>query len=70
MCYSLFPCCSASPMRKAGPSVCPLAQVQNEDPSAIKERIDDFYAQLYFEPLSIPDATRPGVLTQGRAICK
>ncbi|KAF8517932.1 hypothetical protein BU17DRAFT_76229 [Hysterangium stoloniferum] len=52
---------------KAGPSLCPLAESKNENPSLIEKRIEDFYAQLYAKPMAVPDAKIPGILTSGSA---
>ncbi|GJJ14062.1 hypothetical protein Clacol_008319 [Clathrus columnatus] len=61
--YDLF----LSECSKVGPSICSLAEFKDEEPAAINERIENFFKKLYFEPLSVPDATHPGILTQGRA---
>ncbi|KAM5545960.1 hypothetical protein V8D89_000086 [Ganoderma adspersum] len=52
---------------KAGPSQCPLAKKQNEDPNAIMGRVEDFVNGLYAKPLAVPNAPLPGILTNGRA---
>ncbi|CDO72134.1 hypothetical protein BN946_scf184962.g77 [Trametes cinnabarina] len=52
---------------EAGPSRCALAKKENEDPKAILSRVEDFVEGLYFKPLAVPNATAPGILTNGRA---
>ena len=52
---------------KAGPSQCPLAKKQDEDPNAIMGRVEDFVNGLYAKPLAVPNAPLPGILTNGRA---
>ena len=52
---------------KAGPSLCPLATTNNEDPNTIMSRVEDFVNGLYEKPLAVPNAALPGILTNGRA---
>ncbi|KAF8579923.1 alpha/beta-hydrolase [Ramaria rubella] len=52
---------------KAGPRFCPLAESKHEDPSKIEKRITQFLADIYAEPLTVPFALRPGILTSGLA---
>ncbi|KAH9928020.1 TAP-like protein-domain-containing protein [Epithele typhae] len=52
---------------EAGPSSCALASKDNEDPSDIMARVEDFVNGLYTAPLPTPNATLPGMLTNGRA---
>ncbi|OCH84673.1 hypothetical protein OBBRIDRAFT_763985 [Obba rivulosa] len=59
--YNIF----ASECSKVGPDICALAAMRGEDPAFIVERIEGFVAKLYDEPLPVPDATRPGILTSG-----
>jgi len=49
-----------------GPDFCALAQHKGENPADIKTRIESFVNELYFKPLPVPNAMRPGVLTSGR----
>ncbi|TDL21518.1 hypothetical protein BD410DRAFT_829026 [Rickenella mellea] len=50
---------------QAGPDLCALAKFAGENPGKIERRIDQFLDKLYDEPLSVPHARRPGVLTAG-----
>ncbi|CAA7270028.1 unnamed protein product [Cyclocybe aegerita] len=50
---------------EAGPSLCPLAQHENEPTADIEERIEAFLDDLSVNPLPVPHARRPGVLTSG-----
>ncbi|TBU51516.1 TAP-like protein-domain-containing protein [Dichomitus squalens] len=52
---------------KAGPASCALAQKDNEDPEDILDRVERWIDGLYDAPLAVPNATRPGILTNGRA---
>ncbi|KAF8498909.1 hypothetical protein BU17DRAFT_102873 [Hysterangium stoloniferum] len=61
--YDLF----MSDCSKAGPSACPLADYQNEDPAAIMGRVESFINSLYIKPLAVSDAASPGILTYGAA---
>ncbi|THH28991.1 hypothetical protein EUX98_g5194 [Antrodiella citrinella] len=54
--------CSAT-----GRPACPLARHKGENPSLIKDRIESFINELYYNPLPVPHARLPGVLTSGRA---
>ncbi|KAH9928003.1 TAP-like protein-domain-containing protein [Epithele typhae] len=51
---------------KAGPSGCALAKTEDEDPADIKARMESFVNGLLERPLPVPNATHPGILTQGR----
>ncbi|KAI0752659.1 TAP-like protein-domain-containing protein [Daedaleopsis nitida] len=51
---------------KAGPSACALAKA-NETGEDIFNRVEAFVANLYDQPMPAPNATNPGVLTNGRA---
>ncbi|KAI0634191.1 TAP-like protein-domain-containing protein [Trametes polyzona] len=61
--YELF----MSECAKAGPSQCPLAKVANETGKDVLNRVENFVNELYYTPLAVPDATLPGILTNGRA---
>ncbi|KAI1791668.1 TAP-like protein-domain-containing protein [Ganoderma leucocontextum] len=52
---------------KAGPSLCALAKREGENPSNIYDRVEAFIDKLYEEPLPVPNATTPSILTNGRA---
>ncbi|RPD76009.1 hypothetical protein L226DRAFT_522437 [Lentinus tigrinus ALCF2SS1-7] len=52
---------------KAGPSECALAKSRNDSATDIYNRVEDFVNKLYDEPLPAPNATIPGILTNGRA---
>ncbi|KAI0079989.1 hypothetical protein K474DRAFT_1591034 [Panus rudis PR-1116 ss-1] len=52
---------------KAGPQLCALAQVSDVSPLDIKTRIEEFHDSLYYQPLPVPHAIHPGILTSGRA---
>ncbi|EJF56709.1 hypothetical protein DICSQDRAFT_174660 [Dichomitus squalens LYAD-421 SS1] len=52
---------------KAGPASCALAQKDNEDPKDILDRVERWIDGLYNAPLAVPNAARPGILTNGRA---
>ncbi|KAI0356986.1 hypothetical protein OH77DRAFT_1534392 [Trametes cingulata] len=52
---------------KAGPTECALAKADGEDPADILARVEAFVEKLYYEPLAVPDAKVPGILTNGRA---
>lgn len=52
---------------KAGPTACALAMKENEDPKDILDCVEDWIDGLYNAPLAVPNATRPGILTNGRA---
>ncbi|KAI0719840.1 TAP-like protein-domain-containing protein [Cerioporus squamosus] len=52
---------------KAGPSGCALAKSSNDSATDIFNRVEDFVNKLYDEPLPVPNATIPGILTNGRA---
>ncbi|KAI0372414.1 hypothetical protein BV20DRAFT_1050746 [Pilatotrama ljubarskyi] len=52
---------------KAGPSGCALARKDDEDPADILARVESFVKELYYKPLAVPNATIPGILTNGRA---
>ncbi|EKM57161.1 uncharacterized protein PHACADRAFT_254740 [Phanerochaete carnosa HHB-10118-sp] len=51
---------------EVGPPHCPLAQEKGEDPSDIKDRLENFIDSLFYEPMSVPDTNVPGLLTAGR----
>ncbi|KAI0767486.1 TAP-like protein-domain-containing protein [Fomes fomentarius] len=51
---------------KAGPAGCALAKA-NESASDIHNRVEAFLDKLYDEPIPVPNATIPGILTNGRA---
>ncbi|KAH8108143.1 TAP-like protein-domain-containing protein [Cristinia sonorae] len=55
------------PSFQAGPEGCELAHSVGEDPSEIKARVESFVNNLYYQPISVPNALHPGVLTSGRA---
>ncbi|KAI9056406.1 hypothetical protein FKP32DRAFT_1586161 [Trametes sanguinea] len=61
--YKLF----MSECAKAGPSQCALAKHANETGEDVLARVEAFVNDLYYEPLAVPDATLPGILTNGRA---
>ncbi|KAI0664136.1 TAP-like protein-domain-containing protein [Cubamyces menziesii] len=61
--YKLF----MSECAKAGPSQCALAKAVNDTGEDILARVEDFVNNLYYEPLPVPSATAPGILTNGRA---
>ncbi|TBU37821.1 TAP-like protein-domain-containing protein [Dichomitus squalens] len=61
--YKLF----YSECAKAGPTACALATKENEDPNDIFNRVEDWIDSLYETPLAVPNATLPGILTNGRA---
>lgn len=50
---------------RAGPELCALVRPQNESPSEILRRIEDFLDELVIKPLPVPHASRPGFLTSG-----
>ena len=52
---------------QAGPSGCALAKSGNDSATDIYNRVEDFINKLYEEPLPVPNATIPGILTNGRA---
>ncbi|TFK81819.1 alpha/beta-hydrolase [Polyporus arcularius HHB13444] len=52
---------------KSGPSGCALAQSSKDSATDIYNRVEDFVNKLYDEPLPVPNATIPGILTSGRA---
>ncbi|KDN47539.1 alpha/beta-hydrolase [Tilletiaria anomala UBC 951] len=52
---------------RVGPLACRLAKYKGEAPSAIAHRLDAFLDKLYYEPVAVPDAIRPGVLTSAMA---
>lgn len=39
----------------------------DESPSDIDIRLEDFHNSLFYEPIPVPDAVEPGVLTAGRS---
>ncbi|TCD60115.1 hypothetical protein EIP91_010703 [Steccherinum ochraceum] len=52
---------------KAGPTRCALVNNEQDTPSTIKSRLEDFINGLHYRPLSVPHAKVPGLLTTGRA---
>ncbi|KAI8989178.1 TAP-like protein-domain-containing protein [Trametes punicea] len=52
---------------KAGPSRCALAKKKDDDSASILSRVENFLQSLYYQPLAVPNATIPGILTNGRA---
>ena len=52
---------------QAGLSGCALAKSGNDSAIDIYNRVEDFINKLYEEPLPVPNATIPGILTNGRA---
>ncbi|CDO72135.1 hypothetical protein BN946_scf184962.g78 [Trametes cinnabarina] len=61
--YKLF----MSECAKAGPTQCALAKHANETGEDVLARVEAFVNDLYYEPLAVPNATLPGILTNGRA---
>ncbi|KAK7682660.1 hypothetical protein QCA50_014043 [Cerrena zonata] len=51
----------------AGHEACPLVISGDESPSDIDLRLEAFHDSLFYEPLAVPDAIQPGVLTAGRS---
>lgn len=47
--------------------MCALAKGEGENPSDIYDRVEEFIDKLYQQPLPVPDAATPGILTNGRA---
>ena len=39
----------------------------DKSPSDIDTRLETFHNGLFYEPLAVPEATEPGVLTAGRS---
>ncbi|KAI0372413.1 hypothetical protein BV20DRAFT_991265 [Pilatotrama ljubarskyi] len=60
--YKLF----MSECAKAGPSQCALAKHANDTGDAVLARLESFINNLYFQPLAVPNADIPGILTSGR----
>ncbi|THH14114.1 hypothetical protein EW146_g6187 [Bondarzewia mesenterica] len=52
---------------KAGPMSCALAKAESENPAGIRKRLENWIDGLFSSPLSVPNATNPGVLTSGQA---
>ncbi|KAK7682661.1 hypothetical protein QCA50_014044 [Cerrena zonata] len=52
---------------KAGSEACALAKETDADPQDIDARLESFHNSLLYNPLPVPDATMPGVLTAGRS---
>ncbi|KAI0772753.1 TAP-like protein-domain-containing protein [Trametes elegans] len=46
---------------------CALANGDDEKPDDLMARVESFVEGLYYEPLPVPDAKVPGILTNGRA---
>jgi len=61
--YNLF----FSRCAKAGPEQCLLTKVPNEDPVAIRERLENFLNELYYSPVPVPGALSPTIFTAGQA---
>ncbi|KAI0791570.1 TAP-like protein-domain-containing protein [Irpex lacteus] len=49
-----------------GPERCALARYKGEDPSDIKNRVEQLIDYLYYAPLPVHDPDVPGILTAGR----
>lgn len=58
---------SHSLLKQTGPTQCPLAHSNGEDPSIIAQRLETFLDDLYDSPAPIPNGLHPGVLTSGAA---
>ena len=58
---------NAENITQAGPTRCPLAKDIGEPPSEIEKRIDEFFEELYINPLPVPNSLRPSFLTAGTA---
>ncbi|KAI0772752.1 TAP-like protein-domain-containing protein [Trametes elegans] len=52
---------------RAGPTQCALSKKANEEPADVIARVEAFVENLYYRPLAVPNATVPGILTNGRA---
>ncbi|EIW53437.1 uncharacterized protein TRAVEDRAFT_74763 [Trametes versicolor FP-101664 SS1] len=52
---------------RAGPSQCALAKSDDDKAADILTRVEAFLEKLYHEPLAVPNALSPGILTNGRA---
>ncbi|CAL1709998.1 unnamed protein product [Somion occarium] len=52
---------------QAGPHACALARDTDNCPADIDSRLEGFHDSLYYNPLAVPDAIEPGVLTVGRS---
>ncbi|KAI0827448.1 TAP-like protein-domain-containing protein [Trametes gibbosa] len=59
--YKLF----MSECAKAGPSQCALAKHANDTGETVLARVEQFVNNLYYQPLAVPNATLPGILTNG-----
>ncbi|EMD36744.1 hypothetical protein CERSUDRAFT_114655 [Gelatoporia subvermispora B] len=60
--YRIF----ASECAEAGPALCALAEADDTG-ADITSRMESFVDGLYFEPMPVPDADEPGMLTYGLA---
>lgn len=52
---------------QAGPSECALVTSKDESPSGIRERLEDWLDDLFMNPMAVPNATMPSILTSGAA---
>lgn len=55
------------PLLQAGPSECALVNAKDESSSDIRSRLEDWLDDLFMNPMAVPNATMPSILTSGAA---